>query len=50
MFTDTNKVADAFTEMHSVPKETIFMNIFGGVIDILYFHVRLCGYGQPVMS
>lgn len=43
MFTDA-KVAYAFTEMHNLAKETIFMNIFGGVIDILYFSLRLCRY------
>lgn len=44
MFTDENKVAVALTEMHYLPKAAIFMNIFGGVIDILYFPLRLSRY------
>lgn len=44
MFTDATKVADGLTEMYNLPKQTIFMNIFGGVIDILYFPLGLCIY------
>lgn len=36
--------ADALTETRNLPKETVFMNVFGGVIGILYFGVRLCRY------